>query len=155
MREHTRAAIALPALALVLALVALLPPLAVPAETEGEPAASDTYLIAKGHVTYRVYCASCHGPEGRGDGNLAELLKVRPADLTRLSAENDGVFPRQRVHATIDGRQEIKGHGSRDMPIWGEAFQKTLRATWKDMTDEERAQLKIVEVVYFLESIQE
>ena len=49
----------------------------------------------------------------------------------------------------------MKAHGGREMPIWGEAFQQTLQPTWKEVSDEERAQLKIVEVVYYLESIQE
>ncbi|MDX1502581.1 MAG: c-type cytochrome [Thermoanaerobaculia bacterium] len=150
---------ALSAAAALLLALALAVPATSPAQSEEEagptPEASDTYLIAKGRITFRVYCSSCHGPKGKGDGTVAELLKVKPPDLTRLAADNGGVFPRKRVHATIDGREDVKGHGNRDMPIWGEAFKKTLRTTWKEVTDEERAQLKIVEVVYFLDSIQE
>ena len=40
------------------------------------PAAEDT--------SYRLYCASCHGPGGRGDGPRASELPRPPADLTRL-----------------------------------------------------------------------
>ncbi len=40
------------------------------------------------------------------------------------------------------------------MPVWGDAFQKTLQPTWTDETDEERAERKIEEVVAYLESIQ-
>ncbi len=30
---------------------------------------------------YELYCAACHGDGGRGDGALAEILPVRPADI--------------------------------------------------------------------------
>ena len=120
-----------------------------------EVEASDAYLTAKGRVTFRVYCANCHGAKGKGDGTLAEILKQRPTDLTQLSKNNDGVFPREEIHQVIDGRSNVQSHGAREMPIWGEAFQNVLQPTWKEISDEERAQLKIVEVVYYLESIQE
>lgn len=139
--------------AAVVALVALVAPTLLAQEVD-EPEASDAYLTAKGRITFRVYCANCHGAKGLGDGTLAELLTVQPTNLTLLSANNDGVFPRKRVHAVVDGREKIKGHGTREMPIWGEAFQTSLMPTWKEITDEERAQQKIVEVVYFLESLQ-
>jgi hypothetical protein len=33
-----------------------------------------------------------------------------------------GVFPFDRVYQIIDGRQEVKAHGPRKMPVWGRAF---------------------------------
>ena len=33
-----------------------------------------------------------------------------------------GVFPHQRVYRIIDGREGIKAHGPRDMPIWGQDY---------------------------------
>lgn len=120
------------------------------------PRSSNGFLVAKGRTTFRIYCANCHGPEGRGDGNLAEMLKVRPANLTELAKNaKDGKFPREEVHAKIDGRKPVAGHGSPDMPIWGDAFQKVLQPGYHELSDEERTHLKIVELVYFLESIQE
>src|SRR5690242_18510605 len=50
--------------------------------------------VAYGRLTYSVYCASCHGKSGRGDGPVAGDLKVAPPDLTRLAARNAGLFPR-------------------------------------------------------------
>jgi mono/diheme cytochrome c family protein len=38
-------------------------------------------------------CASCHGAGGRGNGPLAKFMTVGPADLTELTARNDGEFP--------------------------------------------------------------
>ena len=71
---------------------------------------------------YMNKCAVCHGQSGKGDGRMADVLKVAPADLTVLSKKNGGVFPYDRVYAVIDGRELVKGHGDRDMPIWGKAF---------------------------------
>ena len=41
---------------------------------------------------FRNYCAPCHGRDGAGHGPVAPALKVAPADLTKLSAKNNGVF---------------------------------------------------------------
>jgi hypothetical protein len=57
--------------------------------------------------------------DGTGAGPLALELKTTPPDLTTLSKKNGGVFPLSRVYETIDGRQEIRSHGTREMPIWG------------------------------------
>src|SRR5574341_1039867 len=79
--------------------------------------------VAKaGRPIYEQYCAVCHGREGKGDGGAANLLTVKPADLTQLSKNNNGVFPFWRVYGIIDGRQEVKGHGTREMPFWGAEF---------------------------------
>lgn len=72
-----------------------------------------------GKKEYLSNCAVCHGLSGKGDGAYKDLLNKSPSDLTVLARENNGVFPYQRVYEIIDGRQEIKAHGPRDMPIWG------------------------------------
>lgn len=75
-----------------------------------------------GKREYMSKCAVCHGASGRGDGGVTELLKVTPSDLTTLSKRNGGVFPYNRVYQVIDGREVVKGHGTRDMPIWGRDY---------------------------------
>jgi len=77
-----------------------------------------------GKTEYMNKCAVCHGQSGKGDGGAVDLLKVAPADLTLLAKNNGGVFPVDRVYQVIDGRQVVKGHGSRDMPIWGNMYKK-------------------------------
>ena len=74
---------------------------------------------------FTEYCATCHGPEGKGNGPAAAALKKTPADLTKLSAQNGGKFPEVTVRRYIQGADEVAAHGSRDMPIWGNLF-KTL-----------------------------
>lgn len=106
--------------------------------------------VIMGKESFRSYCASCHGTEARGDGSVAEHLRVKPADLTRISQRNDGEFPADQVFQTIDGRKPARGHGNRDMPIWGDAFRLT-----RDNPDEAAVKAKINDLVHFLESIQE
>ena len=77
-----------------------------------------------GRREFLLSCAVCHGVTGKGDGIYKELLKKSPSDLTILTKENKGVFPFQRIYEIIDGRQDVRAHGPRDMPIWGAIFRK-------------------------------
>ena len=72
-----------------------------------------------GKIEYLSSCAACHGEDGRGDGILASILKVPPADLTTLARRNGGYFPLTAVTEIIDGRTLIAAHSMREMPIWG------------------------------------
>lgn len=72
-----------------------------------------------GKREYDANCAGCHGAKGKGDGPYKPFLNKSPSDLTMLARNNNGVFPMARVYEVIDGRQEVKLHGPRDMPIWG------------------------------------
>jgi mono/diheme cytochrome c family protein len=83
--------------------------------------------IALGELTatqrrdlYDRLCASCHGPDGRGDGPVAKDLVVRPADLTTLAARHGGTFPRERVVNVLSGQRRVAAHGTREMPVWGQ-----------------------------------
>ncbi len=111
-------------------------------------------IIARGRLEYQGYCAVCHGENGKGDGIMARYLLIKPADLTQLSKNNGGEFPFWRTYWTIDGRQEVKGHGSRVMPVWGNRFRSEEGAegpaTWIDL-----ARGRIWQLVVFLQSIQE
>ena len=80
-----------------------------------------------GHDTYLRYCASCHGPEGRGDGPLAASLSKRPADLTQIAKKSGGHYDERAVMSVIDGRRPVVEHGPRDMPVWGAIFEEEGR----------------------------
>lgn len=71
---------------------------------------------------YEQLCASCHGVSGEGDGPVAPLIKIGVPDLTRIAHRDGGEFPTEDVRRTIDGRFERRGHGPRDMPVWGWQF---------------------------------
>jgi mono/diheme cytochrome c family protein len=123
------------------------------AEEVIQPAAAQTTGSApRGRVSYRLYCASCHGQTAEGNGPVAAYLKISPVDLTRLAERNKGQFPVERVTASIDGREAevVPSHGPRDMPVWGLSFQDPA----KDTDQEAEAQQRIADLVAFLQTLQ-
>lgn len=85
-----------------------------------------------GKREYESNCIACHGKDLKG-GAYVDFLKVSPPDLTLLAKKNGGVFPLERVYAVIDGRQEVKAHGPREMPIWGRDYQIKAGEHYVDM----------------------
>ena len=79
-----------------------------------------------GKSLYMESCAVCHGSSGRGHGEFSQYLTVKPAELTVLSQNNGGEFPYLYVLRTVDGRAVVRGHGSGEMPIWGNLFSRDL-----------------------------
>ena len=114
------------------------------------------FMAAKGRVTFKTYCASCHGPKATGDGELSQYLTVEPADLTQIEKKHGGEFPEELIQKIVDGRQDVRGHGGDEMPVWGDVFQSPLAASsaGAGLDGEERAQMKIRELVFYLQSIQ-
>lgn len=117
----------------------------------GEEPGSEPWRVERGRTSYRTYCSSCHGDAGRGDGKMADLLKLPPADLSRLSEDHGGSFPAERVYRAIDGRDEVRGHGRREMPVWGIGF----RDPGRDSDQREEVRQRILDLVSFVASIQE
>ena len=112
------------------------------------------FWAANGRTSFRLYCASCHGMDGQGGGNVAKFLTVEPADLTRI-AERYDEWPEELLYEIIDGRQEVKTHGRREMPIWGDVFQSPLADNLETGEEaEERADRKIQELLIFLKTLQ-
>lgn len=138
-------------IALCLAVAALVVLADTPSQAQEQGAG---FMAGNGRTSFRLYCQNCHGKGGEGDGNVAKFLTVPPADLTRIE-ERHGEWPEEKLYAIIDGREEVKGHGRREMPIWGDVFQ----SPWADdlpveEQGEERADRKIEELILFLETIQ-
>ncbi len=79
---------------------------------------------APGRELFLKYCASCHGTSGQGDGPMAALLRHPPSDVTRYALANGGTVPAARLERLIDGR-DVGSHGTREMPVWGDAFKTT------------------------------
>jgi mono/diheme cytochrome c family protein len=122
--------------------------LAVPAVCVGGEA-YDASAARGGAAIYRVHCATCHGPAGKGNGPMAARLTVVPPDLTRLSRGNGGKYPFDRVYRIIDGREVVPGHGGSGMPIWGDAF---LEA--REGYSAEKVKERITQVTHYLASLQ-
>jgi len=118
------------------------------ARSEDEP----QYSPFNGKVTFKTFCMNCHGVEGRGDGPLAETLRIPPTDLTQLAATSGGTYPAERVRASIDGQKQVRGHGLREMPVWGDAL------LWPEEDTPERREhvvRKIGELVEYVRTLQE
>ena len=129
---------------LILAAVAAFA--AAPASAQTPAAASDSHVSGKSVFT--TYCASCHGESGRGNGAVAIFLRTRPADLTQIATRNKGTFPAERVYELIDGRRVVKPHGESQMPVWGDAFAKSVTDS-----DEPAIKAKIDALVAYLETL--
>ena len=86
------------------------------------PSAQETEVVAGGELEFQNYCAVCHGVDGKGRGIMSKFLTVQPADLTQITRKNSGTFSFWQVYRIIDGREDVRGHGTRDMPIWGDRF---------------------------------
>ncbi len=95
------------------------------AESVAKASGPDLGEAAAGELIYFRYCAACHGRSLKGDGPVAPGLVKKPIDLTQFARKNNGVFPYEKVAASIDGRQTNRMHGTPDMPVWGEIFALT------------------------------
>jgi mono/diheme cytochrome c family protein len=59
-----------------------------------------TYVESQGRHLFLHYCATCHGDEGRGDGQNASNLNPSPPDLTSSSTARDAALLRKVI---VDG----------------------------------------------------
>ena len=120
--------------------------------------------IDVGKAEFQSSCAACHGIDAKGNGPVSKELKTRPADLTILAKKNNGVFPVNALQQTIDGRDSLSSHGTREMPIWGYRFVPPQHFILKKADDyiylppdspEAVVQGRILAVIDYLNRIQE
>jgi mono/diheme cytochrome c family protein len=136
-------------------ILAALPLIAAP----GLPLAQETEGGGNAGITaernFHLYCANCHGEDGRGEGPKVFGLSKPPPDLTTLKARNGGAFPKERLHRIIDGREDIRVHGEREMPVWGQWFKKEAEDGLGGAEgDEGTVKRRIENLIDFLETMQ-
>ncbi len=105
-----------------------------------------------GKSEFMNYCASCHGSNGKGDGPIVNFLKQKPPDLTKLSNNNNGHFPFDRIWKVFDGSYQFDSHGSSEMPIWGYKF---IRETQNENEPNTVAKAKALDIILYIQVIQE
>jgi mono/diheme cytochrome c family protein len=112
------------------------------------PQLPPTY-IPSGKQLFNEYCASCHGPDGKGLGPVAPLFRKPPPNLTILSKQNQGHFPEDRVTKILYFGTGFPSHGSMEMPVWGPVFKIV------ENYNEAAVQMRIKNLCDYLKSIQE
>ena len=62
------------------------------AEKQTNPISADQQSIALGGKLFQIYCATCHGNGGKGDGLVGAKLILKPYDLTaeQTTGRTDG-----------------------------------------------------------------
>ncbi len=103
-------------------------------------------------------CAACHGESAKGDGLVAELLLVKPPDLTAIRKRHGGKFPASWVYRIIDGRNEMRPHGSEEMPIWGDRYRADALGELPlplNVGADAIVHGRILSLIFYLELIQE
>ncbi|SFE02826.1 c-type cytochrome [Roseivivax sediminis] len=108
---------------------------------------------ATGQAVYSVFCQSCHGAGGTGDGDFADLLSVRPADLTRIAARAGGSFPEEQVMRHIDGRDDVRGHGV-IMPVFGPLFDLEVALGNTETGEAVLTETSVADLTVWIETIQ-
>jgi mono/diheme cytochrome c family protein len=84
-----------------------------------------------GKREFEAKCAVCHGKDGSGVGPYAENLKHPLPDLRTMAKRNGGVFPVKATFEMIEGAG--KGHGPRDMPVWGLDYTEKAAELYPDL----------------------
>ena len=109
-----------------------------------------------GKKEYQENCASCHAMNGKGGGPYVEFLRKSPPDLTLLTKNNGGVFPVNRMYETIEGAN-VPGHGSRDMPIWGQDYRIKAAEYYMDVPydQEHYVRARILTLIEYINRLQE
>jgi mono/diheme cytochrome c family protein len=117
------------------------------------PAVSDSAAwrenLADGKQEYEENCVSCHGVDGKGQGDLGQKLFKKPSDLTTISERNDGQFPFQRMFEIIAGDTAVVGHETIHMPDYANRMK---RDDFKP--GYHQAHIRILQLTHYLESIQ-
>lgn len=107
-----------------------------------------------GSQEFQENCARCHGADTTGNGPELRKPGYYPADLTHISRNHGGHFPRQEIYDIIDGGKRLPGHYNFDspMPLWGLSFQ--LKGKEYSKESEAAVKRRINDLLDYLESIQ-
>ncbi len=114
------------------------------------PAVAGSDRLGKGQQLYLQHCAACHGIKADGHGPLEHELSRPPTNLRHLSERYGNPLPEDQIARFMDGRAEVKAHGPRDMPVWGEEM-------WKYPPGHENPNQvsdSVAEIIGYLQSIQ-
>ena len=107
-----------------------------------------------GESSYRLFCSGCHGPDGRGNGELAQALGMPLGDLTQIAKRNGGVFPAEEITRLLTGRGP-RGHIDLNVAPWAQTFAEEFEDFASRIVTNAMVARRIDHLVAYLESIQE
>ena len=101
----------------------------VPAEFAGQKNPYGAEAAVQGAEVFDVYCASCHGEMGHGDGPAGASLVPAPKDLVELQSKVEDDYLFWRISAGKSGTAMVAWKGIlTDEQIWQTvAFIRTLK----------------------------
>ncbi|MBI5953255.1 MAG: cytochrome c [Chloroflexi bacterium] len=104
-------------------------PEAIPAEFVGKTNPLGADAAAAGGEVYKVYCMSCHGERGHGDGPAGAGLSPKPKNLPQLAATVGDDYIFWRISKGVPGTSMVGWQGTlKDEQIWQiVAFIHTLK----------------------------
>lgn len=79
------------------------------ADTLVNPYLIEPLTLPQGQEIYTIFCASCHGSQGKADGSEAGALKIKPLKFQdkKVSAQTDGAI----FWKISEGRGEMPSFG--------------------------------------------
>ena len=101
----------------------------VPAEFAGQINPYGAEVSTAGGELFQIYCASCHGESGLGDGIAGASLEPAPSNLVELQTSVGDDYLFWRIRAGKDGTAMVAWKGIlTDEQIWQVvAFIRTLK----------------------------
>ena len=108
-----------------------------------------------GDHMYQNLCASCHSPDGSGNGLASMALGIGAPDLTHIAADNGGVYPRAEIEHLIASSDFRNPHGGSPMPDWERQFSAVYFSTARNPVRRDAyARERIRELSAYIETIQ-
>ena len=96
------------------------------------PAVSHAGDAAEGKTTFTMFCSSCHGNTGKGDGPVGAVLNPPPRDLSKgefkFDTDGDGEAGTDQDILNVITDGAAKYGGSAQMAPWGGSLSESDRA---------------------------
>ena len=120
------------------------------------PGRAQAQSVEFGEMLYQQNCASCHGPEGAGDGPVSVHIQPTPPDLRQLASGNNGIYPFGAVWDSI-ASGSLSVHGTSRMPVWGDVFMEEAlpREVHPGVSARHLVEARMLALTYFIQSIQQ